>query len=69
MTTTPETPTRRPVPDLEAPKLYRRVLAARRNVEETTERAATAYREAEEAREHLASLEAEYAAVKRECVL
>ena len=67
MTTTPET-TRRPVPELEAPKLYRRVLAARRNVEETTERAALTYREAEAAREHLTNLEAEYAAVKRECV-
>ena len=66
MTTTPET--RRPVPELEAPKLYRRVLAARRNVEETTERAAITYREAEAAREHLARLEAEYAAAKRECV-
>ena len=66
MTTTPET--RRPVPELEAPKLYRRVLAARRNVEETTERAATSYREAEAAREHLATLEAEYRAVKRVCV-
>jgi len=66
MTTTPET--RRPVPELEAPKLYRRVLAARRNVEETTARAATSYREAEAAREHLTNLEAEYAAVKRECV-
>lgn len=68
MTTTPETPVRRPVPELEAPKLYRRVLAARRNVEETTERAATAYTEAEAARTQLAELEAEYRAVKLECV-
>ena len=68
MTTTPETPVRRPVPELEAPKLYRRVLAARRNVEDTTERAATVYAEAEAARTQLAELEAEYAAVKRECV-
>ena len=64
MTTTPETPTARPVPELEAPKVFKRVLAARRLVTETTERAATAYREAEEARAHLAAVEAEYAAVK-----
>lgn len=56
------------VPEIEAPKLFRRVLAARRLVKETTEMATTAYREAEAAREHLANLEAEYAAVKRECV-
>ena len=62
MTTTPDT-TSRPDTDIEAPKLYRRVLAARRNVEETTERAAITYREAEAAREHLARLEAEYQAL------
>jgi hypothetical protein len=67
MTTTPET-TRRPVPELEAPKLYRRVLAARRNVEETTARAATAYAEAEAARQHLTNLETEYRAMKSECI-
>ena len=68
MTTTPETPVRRPVPDLEAPKLYRAIIKARRDAEEATERAKTAYQEAEAAREHLANLEAEYKAVKRECV-
>jgi hypothetical protein len=55
-------------PELEASKLYRQLIKARRNAEETTARAATTYREAEASREHLANLEAEYRAVKRECV-
>lgn len=68
MTISLPTPTRRPVPDLEAPKLYRAIVKARRDAEEATARATTAYQEAEDARGHLAQLEAQYRAVKRECI-
>jgi hypothetical protein len=69
MTTTPETSVRRPVPELEAAKAYKRLMAARRAADEATAKAAQAYTEAETARAQLTEIEAEYRAIKRECVL
>ena len=71
MTTT--TPVVRTFPELEAPKLYRRVIMARLQTERAdddaaTERTAQAYAEAETARTRLAVLEAEYRTMRVEHV-
>jgi hypothetical protein len=67
MTTTPET-ARRSVPELEAAKLYRQIIKARRTLEEADRTAAVAAVDAASAKVNLETLEAEYRAAKLECV-
>lgn len=55
-------------PELEAAKLFRQLNKSRRDAAEATDRAKVAYQEAETARAQLATLEAQYRAVKKECV-
>jgi hypothetical protein len=57
-----------PTPELEAAKLYRRLIKARRDTEAAEATLAQSTSEAADARAHLSALEAEYRAVKRECV-
>jgi len=56
------------IPELEAPKLYRSLIKARRDAESADAKLAQSASEAAEARAHVETLEAEYRAVKRECV-
>lgn len=56
------------IPELEAPKLYRALIKARRDSEVADKTLAQSTSEAAEARAHVESLEAEYRAVKRECI-
>lgn len=65
MTTTIDQPAR--VPELEAAKLYRQVRVAKVASERADADAAQAMSDAQTARHHYETLEAQYRAAKREC--